>query len=59
MQRNMTKRWQRVLLCALIAAGSSAAAMLLSHVRFFQVLNARRMMRISSCVISGLQATSF
>lgn len=37
----MNKRWKRVLVCALIAAGSSTAAVLLGGVRFFRILSAK------------------
>ncbi len=37
----MTKRTQRALVCALIAAGSTAVTLLLSDVRFFKILNAK------------------
>src|SRR5687767_3984854 len=35
----MSKRWRRRVICALIAAGSALASLLLSKVRFFQLLN--------------------
>jgi adenylate cyclase len=35
----MSKRWRRRAICALIAAGSASASLLLSNVRFFQLLN--------------------
>jgi adenylate cyclase len=38
---SMGKRSKRVLICALIAVGSGIAGLLLSNVRFFQVLNAK------------------
>jgi len=40
-QRAMNKRTQRVLVCALIAVGSTVVTLLLSDVRFFKVLNAK------------------
>src|SRR5262245_27292919 len=35
----MTKRWRLRAICALIAAGSASASLLLSRIRFFQLLN--------------------
>lgn len=41
MSKVVNKRWRRVLVCALIAAGSAGAAALLGGVRFFQILNSK------------------
>src|SRR5581483_4570770 len=39
MQGTMRKKWKHWVVCALLAIGSAAGAVLLSDVRFFQILN--------------------
>src|SRR5262245_45343850 len=35
----MSKRWRRITICVLIAIGSASGSLLLSKIRFFQLLN--------------------